>query len=202
MDSFLGKTLWVMRHGRPDIPHNPFFMNKEQFNSFLAAYDRAGLSEEEKVRLSGLYQAYPHPDLVITSDLPRAVDTAKIFARTSQIIIDPIFREIPVWLPLHSTPFLNARWPREFWWSYLRYDWFKDREPEGRTKSLMRAQEALERLYAYQAQADRLALVSHAGFLMVLINILHQRKQIRGRRLPSITFGKPTRYTWTRSSHA
>lgn len=185
-----------MRHGRPNVPRNPFFMKREQFNTFLTAYDEAGLSSSECDRLRKVYQDYPKPHLVISSDLPRALETAHLFARSSNIIVDPIFREVPVWVPDHQTLFLNQSWPAELWWSYLRYHWLRDQKPEGRTLSVKRAHRALEIVKEYQRDNASLALVSHAGFLMVLINLLQQERAIRGRRLPHISFGLPTTYTW------
>ncbi|WP_020376573.1 histidine phosphatase family protein [Sulfobacillus thermosulfidooxidans] len=199
MDTFASRTFWVMRHGRPDLPRNPFFMDHDQFNRYLEAYDRAALSDVETQRLTALFQQYPVPDLVICSDLPRAQATAELFARSSPIIVDPTFREIPVWLPDASTKFLKSRWPEEFWWSYLRLNWFRDQGPEGKTRSRQRAQEAITRLLAYQEGHQRIALVSHAGFLSLLITMLHQQHRIKGPLLPSIRFGRPTNYTWVKS---
>ncbi|MHB1610396.1 MAG: histidine phosphatase family protein [Sulfobacillus sp.] len=185
-----------MRHGRPDLPRNPIFMDREQFNQYLAAYDEAGLSIQETERLHRLYKAYPKPDLVVASDLPRALQTAHIFARGSEVVVDPVFREIPVWLPPDASMFLTHRWPGEFWWSYLRYHWFLDQEPEGKRRSTERAQEAIRHFEEYQKQGPRVAVVSHAGFLLLLINVLQRDHRILGRRLPHIGFGLPTVYHW------
>ncbi|MDA8192965.1 MAG: histidine phosphatase family protein [Thermaerobacter sp.] len=196
MGNLSGKSLWVMRHGRPDLPPNPFLMDREQFNRFLNAYDDAGLSSLETDRLSALYRNFPEPDRVISSNLPRALKTATLYARSRPIAVDPLFREIPVWLPDQPNWFLNRRWPGEMWWNYLRLHWFRDQEPEGRTLSLRRAEQAIALLKSHQQDADRLAVVSHAGFLMVIIHLLQSRREIAGRRLPHINFGQPTRYVW------
>lgn len=185
-----------MRHGRPDLPRNPFLMDRMEFNRYLEAYDLAGLSAGETHRLSVLYQKYPDPDLVVCSDLRRARETAEIFSKGAPIIVDPVFREIPVRLPDTPSPFLNARWPGEFWWSYLRMNWFRNQAPEGQAQSVARAYEATIRLKAYHHDVQRLAVVSHAGFLLVTINLLIKQKEIQGRRLPHIGFGQPTRYVW------
>ncbi len=192
----MSRTFRVMRHGRPDLPRNPFFMDHDQFNRYLEAYDRAALDDAETQRLTALFQQYPVPDLVICSDLPRARATAELFARSSPVIIDPVFREIPVWLPDQTTWFLRSRWPEEFWWSYLRLSWFKDLGPEGKIRSRRRAEEAIEHLRNYQRDHRQLAIVSHAGFLSLLITMLRERHLIKGPILPSIRFGRPTRYTW------
>jgi broad specificity phosphatase PhoE len=200
MDSLAAKSFWIMRHGRPDLPPNPFFMERAQFNHFLALYDEAALSEKETLRLRELYERFPHPDLVICSDLPRAHATADLFARGATVIADPLFREIPVWLPDTSTIFLNRRWPPEFWWSYLRLNWFRNQGPEGKDLARIRAEKAIARWWQYQHDYSRIAIVSHAGFISLLITMLHQQHQIRGPLLPSIRFGHPTFYHWVRSS--
>lgn len=190
------RAFWVMRHGRPDLPRNPFFMDRDQFNRYLESYDRAALNGMETKRLTLLFQQYPVPEVVICSDLPRAKATAELFARSVPILVDPTFREIPVRLPDTSTRFLKSRWPEEFWWSYLRLNWFRDQGPEGKVRSRQRAEMAIAHLSGYFQEHQHIAIVSHAGFLSLLITMLHQQHRIRGSLLPSIRFGHPKRYRW------
>lgn len=196
MDNLDGKTLWVMRHGRPNVPPNPLLMTKAQFNAYLEDYDLAGLSTDEQNRLRQLYNGYPVPDLVISSDLPRALETAQLFGRGAEIIVDPLFREIPVKVPEASTWFLNRRWPSEMWWSYLRSAWFFDIPPEGQTLSYARCRDAMEEIMRYQQRVERMAVVSHSGFLLVTVHLLMKAGRLHGRRLPRIRFGEPTTYRW------
>lgn len=200
MENLLGKTLWVMRHGRPNVPPNPLVMTKHQFNQYLEHYDIAGLSSDEQARLTALYASYPQPDLVVSSDLPRAHETAKLFSKGAPIVIDPLFREIPVWLPDANTWFLNRRWPSEVWWSYLRFAWFYDIPPEGQKLSVERSHEAIEKIVQYQKDVRQLAVVSHSGFLLVTINLLKKGGRLMGRRLPRIHFGQPSTYHWAVNS--
>jgi broad specificity phosphatase PhoE len=188
-----------MRHGRPDLPDNPLLMTREAFNAFLDRYDQAGLSRDEKERLTQLYRRYPLPDLVVSSDLPRAQETAALFARSRPVLVDPVFREIPVRLPPAPTWFLSRTWPGEIWWGYLRFAWFYDVPPEGQTLSIQRAQVAIDALAKYQADVGQLAVVSHSGFILVLIDQMHRQRLIQGRRLPHIGFGLPTLYRWMSS---
>lgn len=190
------ETFWVMRHGRPDVPRNPVFMDHHQFSQFLDAYDEAGLSESERLRLVSLYADYPIPDIVVASDLPRALATAHLFARGRDVIVSPLLREIPVRLPEPTTRFLRGRWPAEVWWSYLRYHWFFDQEPEGRTLSTRRALAAIQLVNSVREPGTRMAVVSHAGFLLLMINLLQRGHQVSGRRLPHIGFGEATAYRW------
>lgn len=196
MDNLSGKTLWVMRHGRPNVPPNPILMTKRDFNEYLHQYDLAGLSDAEADRLSALYRAYPIPDLVIASDLPRAQQTAEIFGRGAALLVDPLFREIPIRVPDASTWFLNRRWPSELWWAYLRSSWFFDIPPEGYHRSTARSREALSAITQHQRTVDRLAVVSHSGFLLVTVNLMMRQSLVAGRRLPHIGFGEPTEYQW------
>lgn len=190
------ETFWVMRHGRPDVPHNPVFMDRDQFNQFLDAYDEAGISEVERLRLITCYADYPRPDIVVASDLPRALATAHLFARGRDVIVSPLLREIPVRLPAPTTRFLRGRWPQEVWWSYLRYHWFLDQEPEGKTLSTRRARAAIQLVKDARAPGTRMAVVSHAGFLLLTVNLLQRDHQVTGRRLPHIGFGAATPYRW------
>ncbi|PSR22092.1 MAG: histidine phosphatase family protein [Sulfobacillus acidophilus] len=197
MNNRAGKTLWVMRHGRPDVPLNPLLMTRAEFNDYLHRYDVAGLSQSEADRLTQAYQGYPVPDLVIASDLPRARETAELFGRGAPIIVDPLFREIPVKVPEDaSTWFLTRRWPSEMWWSYLRVAWFFNIPPEGYDKSTLRSRQAAQEIVRHQDAVSSLAVVSHSGFLLVTVNQMMRQGLLVGRRLPHIGFGEPTTYRW------
>lgn len=186
-----------MRHGRPNVPPNPLLMTKWAFNEYLHKYDEAGLSTDERTRLEAIYAAYPVPDLVVTSDLPRARETADLFGRGAPLIEDPIFREIPIKIPEEAqTWFLATRWPSEMWWSYLRTTWFFDVPPEGQKKSRERSRQAALKISQYQDTVNRLAVVSHSGFILVMIDWMIRQGWIEGRRLPHIGFGTPTEYHW------
>lgn len=196
MNNLAGKTLWVMRHGRPNVPPNPFLMTGAEFNGYLAQYDAAGLSPHERDRLRALYQGFPKPDLVVSSDLPRARETAELFGRGAPMVIDPLFREIPIMVPTAPTWFLGRRWPSQVWWRYLRAAWFFNNPPEGFRLSTARSLQAIAAIRDRQVGVDRLAVVSHSGFLLVVVNQMMRQGLLRGRRLPHIDFGRPTEYTW------
>lgn len=185
-----------MRHGRPDVLPNPLLMTGMEFNQYLHRYDLAGLSHNERERLTTLYQGYPVPDLVISSDLPRAQETAVLFGRGAKHIVDPLFREIPIEVPNAATWFLTHRWPSEFWWSYLRSSWFFNIPPEGQKLSTQRSLTAITEIARHQGSARRLAVVSHSGFLLVAVHQMMRQHLIEGRRLPHIKFGQPTHYRW------
>ncbi len=185
-----------MRHGRPNVPRNPALMDRHEFNRYLDAYDAAGLSDQEDTRLRLLYAKWPEPDVIISSDLPRALATAHLFARHHEVVTSPLLREIPVRLPDDSTKFLRGRWPTEVWWTYLRYHWFKNQEPEGRIRSAERALSAIQFIAQHRQPRARLAVVSHAGFLLLMVNLMQRRSQVGGRRLPHIGYGEPTPYYW------
>jgi broad specificity phosphatase PhoE len=186
-------SLWVIRHGKPDVPKNAPRVTREEFNQYLADYDQAGLSVNEMDRLRTQYQAYPKPDLVLASDLPRALQTAELFARGTPIVTDPVLREVPVAIPDTSGWFLSGRWPGEWWWSYLRVAWFRGLQQETPALSRQRAQRAMEFIASYR-QHHQIAVVSHSGFLLILMDQMHRQHHVRGPRLPSIVFGKPTEY--------
>lgn len=190
------KDLWIIRHGEPDVPMNSWRITRDEFNHYLLAYDQAGLSQAEAERLRLQYQAYPQPDLVLASDLPRALETAKLYARGTPVFTDPVLREVPVELPSQSTWFLNGRWPKRVWWSYLRAAWFRGLQAESPALSRKRARAAVEFIEAHRGQSRQMAVVSHSGFLLIVVNQLHRQHQIAGPFLPSIDFGRPTGYQW------
>lgn len=190
------RILWTIRHGHPDVPKNRPRVSRDEFNRYLDAYDAAGISPSEAARLKTLYASYPRPDLVLSSDLRRAKETADLFARGAEVRADPVFREVPVFLPAGESWFLNGRWPGEVWWSYLRVAWFRGAQRETPEQSRARVQEALALIRTALASAGAIGLVSHAGFLLLLVDSLQRRGLISGPRLPSIGFGRATAYHW------
>ncbi len=190
--------LWIIRHGRPDVPANRRRVSREQFNRYLEAYDSAGLSPIERDRLGALYEQYRKPDLVLTSDLPRAYETARLFARGAPIEVHALLREVPVLIPDGPGWFLSNHWPGEVWWSYLRLAWFRGHQAEVPAASYRRANTAIQLLADKFHPYRQIAVVSHSGFLLILIHHLHRQRQIAGPRWPSIDFGRPTPYQWLR----
>lgn len=190
------RTLWTIRHGHPDVPKNRPRVSRDEFNRYLDAYDAAGLSPSEAARLQALYATYPRPDLVLSSDLPRARETAILFARGADVRVDPVFREVPVFLPPGESWFLTGRWPGEVWWSYLRVAWFRGAQRETPEQSRARVADAIDLIEAALASAGGVGLVSHAGFLLLLVDTMKRRGLVAGPRLPSIGFGRATAYQW------
>ncbi len=190
------QALWIIRHGKPDVLENARKVTREEFNRYLSAYDEAGLSPDEADRLRRQYESYPKPDLVLASDLPRALETATLFARGTPIFTDQVLREVPVALPPQSTWFLNGSWSGETWWTYLRVAWFRGLQQESPALSRKRAQAALEFIEHHRGHRSQMAVVSHSGFLLMLVNQMHRQHRIHGPFLPSIKFGQPTGYQW------
>ncbi len=190
--------LWIIRHGRPDVPANRWRVSRDEFNRYLEAYDLAGLGPAERDRLEAFYARYEKPDLVLTSDLPRAYETARLFARGAEIEVHGLLREVPVLIPNRPGWFLANCWPTEVWWSYLRLAWFRGHQAEVPAASYRRAQTAIELLAEKFVPYRRIAVVSHSGFLLILVHHLHRQRLIAGQRWPSIDFGRPTPYQWLR----
>lgn len=189
-------SLWIIRHGKPDVPTSGWRVSRTEFNQYLLAYDQAGLSASEADRLRTRYQDCPKPELVLSSDLPRAFATAELFARGAKIITDPILREVPVQIPDYPGRFLEGRWPSELWWTYLRIAWFRGLQAETPKLSSARALRAIEFVTAHRTANTELAVVSHSGFLLIVVDKLHRRHAVSGPRLPSIEFGRPNHYRW------
>ncbi len=168
-----------MRHGRPTLRYSGEprrWLRAGEMNRLLDAYDDAGLEPTwNRERLPGpIPPETAHP---ISSDLPRALDTAVLYTGLSvtDIEINAMFREIPL------GRFRNEGLHLPTWLLLLivRWGWFTGWQPaaESRRESLHRVRAAadyLERKVTDVPQRQ-VALYSHGFFLWLLGRELRRR---------------------------
>ncbi len=112
----------TVRHGLPDQDRNVRITARE-YGDWWAGYDRSGLAPGQTPPAE-LFDLAAQAATVVSSTLPRAIETAEMLTRGArEIRHDPIYVEAP--LPPPPTPFLRLRpgaWgvvSRSFWfWGY------------------------------------------------------------------------------------
>ncbi len=82
----------LVRHARSAHVHTGW-ITADGFRAWREAYEAAGIREEERVP-AHLEQVGSRADLVLASDVPRAVATARLLAPGREITVSPLLREL------------------------------------------------------------------------------------------------------------
>jgi broad specificity phosphatase PhoE len=190
--------LTVIRHGRPEW-RLPFMISLARFEHVSSGYDAAGLSVEGKRAIDALAGRLPKA-LILSSDLPRARDTAEIIGRGKGAIdFDAVFREVPT--SRIATNLLGRLWAPAAMWSLIkRCCWVLGIGgcPEKPHAAWGRAAKAVAEVLKHSGD-ESVILVSHGCFIAVLVLYLRWRGLIdRGPLLPRVGYGAATEY-WLRT---
>lgn len=82
----------LVRHGRSAHVHTGW-IDGDGFRAWRAAYEAAGIRESERVP-ADLKRVAAQADLVLASDAPRAVSSARLMAPARDIVVSPLLREL------------------------------------------------------------------------------------------------------------
>jgi broad specificity phosphatase PhoE len=156
----VGSRIALIRHARSSHVHTGW-MNAAGFRAWREAYEGAGIREDERVP-AGLELLVKHPDLVLTSDAPRAIASARLIAPSSEIVVSPLLRE----LDLHGPQLGALRLPLVGWavavGARTLVETVRGRYPsEAEADRISEAATLLEKL---ALQHPLLLVVTHASF--------------------------------------
>jgi broad specificity phosphatase PhoE len=82
----------LVRHGRSGHVHRGW-IDRRQFDSWRQAYEAAGIRSDERVPLE-LAELVAEATLVVTSDAPRAVESARLLWPGREVVASPLLREL------------------------------------------------------------------------------------------------------------
>ncbi len=186
--------LILIRHGQPDW-QTPRCISLAQFRQRAIAYDATHLSPPGSGAIRSLAARLPEA-AILSSDLPRARETAEILGRgTATIRFDPLFRELQA--PIIAGRLLDElRVPPIIWSLVHWFCWLVGigQFSEGPRAAWKRAAEAAQRILSFEG-GDTLIVVSHGWFIFLLTIYLRSHGLIaRGPLLPRLSFGGVTRY--------
>ncbi len=154
------------RHGRPNVSRD-LKISAREYGAWWAAYDDSGLHPDERPP-EGLKVLAAAAPLVISSSLPRAIETARqLTDGTREAPADPLYVEAP--LPPPPVPFFRLR-PGQ-WGVVSRIFWICGFAPEGvenHWQTWERVDRIVARLAALAADGDVL-LCAH-GYLNWMID--------------------------------
>lgn len=155
------------RHGRPDVDRTVRISARE-YGDWWANYDLAGLAPEESPP-EALVKLAENCDIVLSSSLPRAIETAQKIVKSSRDVPqDPVFVEAP--LPAPPVPFLKLNPTR--WGQISRTFWFLGYAPkgmEGHIHSWKRVKKVADQLISHAATGGDVLLCAH-GYLNWMID--------------------------------
>lgn len=156
----------LIRHGKSKHIDNKR-MTCNDFNDWVEKYDDRGVFEEEYYP-SDTLEKIEKANIVITSDLKRSIESAKLLNSSFKVISSPLFRETE--LPVPSKKLWRLRLKPILWAVILRCLWFTGYSNgcESLTSAKQRAKKAAEDLVEYAQKHKSVVFVGH-GFINLLI---------------------------------
>ncbi|MEH7115248.1 histidine phosphatase family protein [Neobacillus niacini] len=169
----------LIRHGKSLVTENNSMTVKE-FKKWVEKYDNSGVFEES-LYPSDTKEKILAAKIVITSDLTRAIESAKLLNPKVNIINDPLFREVE--LPTFSLKLIDVKLRPSVWAVILRSLWFigVSTECESLIVAKLRAKEASQQLIDYACKYQSVILVGHGFFNMLIAKEL-EKKGWKGKR--------------------
>lgn len=156
----------LIRHGKSLWTENKPITCRE-FKVWVEKYDSHGVFEEESYPLETL-EKLDAANIVFTSDLKRAIESAKFLNPNLQIISDSLFRETELPIPLAKLWELKLN--ASIWAVILRYLWFcgYSNGCESLKDAKRRAEKASKLLVKYANEHKNVVLVGHGFFNMLI----------------------------------
>src|SRR6188474_2955914 len=91
------RRIALVRHGRSTHVHSGW-IDAAGFREWRRHYEAAGIGEAERVP-SELAELAVRADLVVSSDAPRAVASARLLTPARDIVVSPLLRELDLEAP-------------------------------------------------------------------------------------------------------
>jgi broad specificity phosphatase PhoE len=169
----MGTSLKILliRHGRPALPIAPRTSHRG-FRGYIGEYDEAGLDPQD-MPPEELQDLVAELGAVFTSDKKRAHDSARVLAPGADLLVDPLFVEVPLASP--RIPLLRMTVPK--WAIMARILWYAGYHPqiEDYRKAKHRAVLAADILVQRARQDCAAALVAHGYFNFLIGRELRRR---------------------------
>ncbi|MFD3447516.1 hypothetical protein ACFDTO_23270 [Microbacteriaceae bacterium 4G12] len=162
----------LIRHGR-SIVHSDF-MNVEQFQAWIEQYNQEGIRSEAKFPPKTV-AAIESAKFILSSDSKQAIQSATLLTHSLSFIQNKIFREaeiatyvpMPTWLKLKPRLWLTLG--RTFW--LVGYG----EDVETYDEAKFRAKQAADLLIGYALCYQKVVLIGHRFFNMMIAKELRQR---------------------------
>lgn len=165
----------LVRHGRSALDHDGRWFRCADVSAYEDAYDAAGIREDDRPG-ADLQTLFASNALLVASDLPRAVASAKRLAPDRALKLTPLLREIrlepPRWIPV--------RLPIQAWDAFSHVQWSYRLYSDVDHQYMRRAKQAADWLAGHAAGSLDVVAVTHGGFRRLLDARLVARGWKRG----------------------
>jgi broad specificity phosphatase PhoE len=172
----------LIRHGKSNFIENSPITCKE-FKNWIEKYDYNGVFEENSYPSETL-KKMATANIVITSDLKRSIESAKLLNPNLKAVSVPLFRETE--LPTPLTKLWGVKLNPSIWAVILRCLWLSGYSSgcESLSNAKDRAEKASRLLVEYAKEHNTVVLVGH-GFFNILMAKELQKMGWRGKRKTS-----------------
>ncbi|HZG70657.1 MAG TPA: phosphoglycerate mutase family protein [Chondromyces sp.] len=169
----------LVRHGKSQLTENDKITCLD-FRKWIEKYDNNGVVEEPTYP-SKTIEKIANAKIVVTSDLKRSVQSAKLLNSAVKIIPNSLFREAE--LPAGSMKLLDIKFRPSIWAIILRLLWIcgSSHDCESLSDAKFRAKKASQQLINYAEEYHSVVLVGHGFFNMLIAKEL-QKNGWKGKR--------------------
>lgn len=183
----------LIRHGKSVLNENQK-KNCKEMKEWVNYYNLSGVVEEKELPLATLNKV-AHAKVIITSDLKRSIESAKILRNNVHVITDTLFREVE--LPIPSTKLGNIKLNPQIWSALLRCLWFcgYTNSCESYKSAKERAKQAATKLIEYTEEYHSVVVVGHGFFNLLLAKELLKRGW-NGQKMKSSKHWSVSSYTY------
>lgn len=164
-------AITLARHGRPDADRT-VNLNWRGYRDWWANYDIVGLKPDEPPP-QDILQAAEQAEILFSSTLPRARETARQVCNGREVEADPVFVEAP----LPAPPFIGLVVKPPTWGVLSRICWWLGYSGggESRLEAEHRAERAADRLVEAAAGGRDVMVFAHGWFNRMLRPALGRR---------------------------
>lgn len=164
------RPILLVRHGHSAHVADERCVDADGARRFTSAYDAAGIAEDD-VPPAALVAATIGAHVVASSDLPRALDSARCVAPGRELSVTPLLREIE----LETPNWLQVRLPIAVWdgLDYFRWSYRLFRKADH--EHMRRADAAAGWLIERVGEGSTAAVVTHGGFRRLVAARLSDR---------------------------
>lgn len=171
----------LIRHGKSELVQKGAITLRE-FEKWIDNYDFHGICEDSICPPETLRKATA-VQLILTSDLNRSIESAKLINPKKKVIVSSLFRETE--LPTGFMNGMHIKLKPGFWAVLLRVLWFMgySKECESLKEARIRAKKAAQQLIGYSGEFQSVALIGHGFFNMLIAKELRKKGWKGGRKL-------------------
>jgi broad specificity phosphatase PhoE len=160
----------IARHGRPDCDRT-LKIDWRGYVEWWAQYNRSGLVRDEPAS-EALVAAARDADVIFSSNILRAIETAQAVAGGRPIVQDPVFAEAPL-----PPPRIWGKRRPGYWGVLARISWWLGSAQGGETRqeAEQRAEAAVATLTARALRGETVLLLAHGWFNRMMRPVLKRQ---------------------------